>query len=60
MRKAATCAIETDSCTVATGCLVGAGANIGLKELAPLLNHSGSLLNDFVDGVKDGAGGLFE
>jgi hypothetical protein len=60
MRKAATCAVETDSCTGATGCLVGAGANISLNELAPLLNHSKSLLNDFVDGVKGGAGGLFE
>jgi len=60
LRKAATCAVESDSCTGATGCIVGAGASIGLKELAPLLKTSGDLMDDFVKGMKKGAGDLLK
>ena len=60
LRKAATCAVESDSCTGATGCIVGASASIGIKELAPLLKNSDSLVDDFVKGMKKGAGDLLK
>jgi hypothetical protein len=60
MRRAATCAVEADTCQDATMCLVEAGTSIGLRELAPLLKGTKGIVEDFVDGLKSGADKLFE
>ena len=63
VREAATCAVESETCTETAGCLVGAGAALGLRELgklAPLLGDAPSLVDDFMKGVKKGAGKLLE
>ena len=60
IREAASCAIEADSCTGAAGCLVGAGATVGLRELGPMLKNAPSLVDDFLKGIKKGAGELFD
>jgi len=60
MREAATCAVEAKSCPGVAGCIVGASAGIGIKEIAPLIGKSESMADDFFKGLKDGAGKLFE
>ena len=60
MRDAAKCIAESSSCGEATGCVMGAGLGIGLKELAPLLNPSQGLVDDVLKGVKRGAEGLLD
>ena len=60
MREAADCAVEAKSCAEATGCVVGAGASMGLKELGPMLKKGKGLVDDFLQGVSKGAEGLLD
>ena len=60
VREAATCAVEAESCPGVAGCIVGASAGIGIKEIAPILGKSENMADDFLKGLKDGAGKLFE
>ena len=60
MRDAATCIVESSSCGEATGCVMGAGLGIGLKELTPLLSRSQNLVDDVLKGLKRGAEGLLD
>ena len=60
MREAATCIVESDSCGEATGCVVGASASVGFKELMPLMKGSSGVTDGFLDGVKRGAKGLLD
>ena len=63
MRDAATCAVESTSCTKAAGCLFGASSAVGLREiqkLGPLLRNAPGLVEDFLDGVSSGASNLLK
>ena len=60
IREGASCVVNATTCGEGAGCVVGAGANIGLKELAPFLKAAPSLVNDFIEGVKRGSSGLFD
>ncbi len=63
VRDAARCAVEASKCTTVTGCLVGAGTAVGLKKLdrlVPFIRQSSGGVEDFLEGVKKGAGDLLE
>ena len=63
VRGVVDCAVEATTCSKAMGCAMGASAVIGIKQLerlTPLLKKAPGLLDDFIDGVKSGAGGLLD
>ncbi len=60
MRKAADCAVEAESCAEVSGCIVGAGMNMGIKEITPLLKQGEGLVDDFLKGVGKSAEDLLK
>ena len=60
IREAASCVVNANSCGEGAGCVIGAGANVSLKGLAPFLKSAPAIVNDFIEGMKRGSGELFE
>ena len=63
VRDVVDCAVEAKSCSKAMGCAMGASAVIGLKQLerlTPIMKKAPGALDDFLEGVKSGAGKLLD